>query len=181
MTWKNTYDNWGTFAKTLHWLIALLVIGMICVGFFMGDFPKAIRGNVYQIHKSIGITILFLMLIRIWWRLTNPTPKLPTNMPRWQQISAHASHGLIYLALVAMPLVGWAMSTAAGKPVNYFFLVKINMPFVPLSKPVASFFGDAHEVIAWIIVALGVLHILGALKHHFVNKDQVLRRMLKKV
>lgn len=175
---RNTTDSWGGLSKSLHWLTALLIIGILILGAVMGDFPKPFRYTLYAIHKSMGVTILLLMVMRLIWRFFNPTPALPEKTPRWQKAIGHGSHGLIYLALIIMPLTGIAMSTAFGRATSFWWLFSFNMPFIHASKPLANFLEQAHETIAWIIVALLALHLLGALKHYIKDKDNVLQRML---
>ncbi len=174
----NTQTSWGSVAKALHWLIALLVIFMLLLGLTMGNFPKPFKYTLYAIHKSTGLTILLLMLIRLAWRLINVTPTLPQHLPHWQQIAARISHALLYITLIAMPLSGWVMSTAAGKPTTFWWLFTINAPFVPASKALAGSARQLHGILAWTIVTLLTIHIIAALKHHFYHKDTILKRML---
>ena len=175
---RNTQDHYGSVVKSFHWLIALLVIAMLIIGVSMGYIDnKALRSEVYAFHKSLGLTILGLMILRLFWRLGNPTPSLPSHLPAWQRFGARFSHVLLYLTIILMPISGICMSTAAGYPPKFFGLFTVAAP-ISKSKAISSFFADMHEVLAWIIVALLVVHILAALKHHFIHKDHVLRRML---
>ena len=174
---RNTKDSWGSVAKFLHWFIALLILGMIILGVVMGYFPKPFRYTLYTIHKSIGLIVLMLIVARLIWRLLNPTPALPTTLPRWQKGAAHASHGLLYLCLLGMPLSGWMMSTAGGHGLNFWWLINLKMPFIPISKSLAGAAKDAHTTLAWALGVLIVAHIIGAFYHHIKLKDNVLKRM----
>lgn len=176
---KNTKYSYGSVTKFLHWLIFLLVLGMVIAGFFMGDISdKGLKSQVFTIHKLTGLTILGLMFIRLIWALMNPKPMLPDGTKRWERLAEHLGHGLLYLLLIAMPLSGWLMSTAAGYSPSFFGLFSIPMPFVAKSDMLKHLGGDMHEIIAWVIVAVVSIHIIAALRHHFVNKDDVLLRMM---
>lgn len=180
MAWRNTATEYGSMAKFLHWLVAILVITLLFVGFFMEDLPNGeLKGIVYGLHKSTGLLVLTLMIIRITWTLTNPIIRLEL-LPRWEAIASRITHGCLYILLLAMSLSGWAMSTAAGKIPVFYGLFSLSMPGIPFSKPLAGFFHSTHTYVGWTIAGLVTLHILAALKHHFINHDQVLKRMLPK-
>lgn len=176
----NTHDRYGSIAKLFHWLIAILIIGMLVMGTSFGfiDQNKALMSILIPIHKSTGLTILLLMALRFLWRLINPSPQLPETTPTWQKRLAHLSHQLLYLTAFLMPLSGWLMSTAAGYTPVFWYLFKVPMPFIEKSKAVSSIASDAHTALAWILFSLIAIHIAGALKHHIVDKDNVLRRMM---
>jgi cytochrome b561 len=174
---KNTIDSYGSVTKTLHWLIAVLIIGMLVFGFFLEDIPKPLRGEMIGLHKSIGLTILLLIILRLIWRYINPVPMLPMTVPLWEQIAARLVHLLFYLFLILMPLSGWIMSSLGGHPVLFWGLLNWTLPVTP-NESLGNFFFNVHAVIAWIIIGLLVLHIGAAIKHHFIEKNHVLRRML---
>ena len=174
----NTEHSYGIIAKGFHWVIALLVIFMIFLGFFMHDASSAIKGTVYTIHKSTGLTILFLMLLRICWRAGNQRPHLPKHMSHGLKRLAGLSHFLMYLVLICMPLSGWVFSTAAGYAPNFWWLVKIPAPWVHKSAHLANVAYEIHAILAWVIVGLVVIHISAAIRHHWFCKDDVLRSML---
>lgn len=176
---RNTHDNWGSVAKTFHWLIALLILGMLIMGASFDFVPKGtpLRSLLFQIHKSIGLTLLLLMCLRLVWRLMNPTPALPTNTPAWQQSAAHISHLLLYFYAFMMPLTGWVSSTAKGHAPVFWWLFSVPAPFVSQSRLFGHFINQLHTHFAWVLMSLIVIHVLGALKHHFVDKDTVLKRM----
>lgn len=169
-------------AVTLHWVIALCIITMIPLGFFMGDLPISIRFYAYNIHKSIGITVLALSIFRLVWRFLNPPPALPSGMKPIEKMLAHAAHWLLYFLMVAMPFSGWLMVSASRKyPTVYFGLGEV--PFIPMptgidEKAAKDLFYTTHEYLAFGAIALISLHLFAALKHHFIYKDTTLTRML---
>jgi len=178
MPLRNTLDDYGSLSKFFHWFIALLIIFMLILGTSFDFIPKGqTKSLLMQVHKATGLTILALMILRLLWRWINPLPQLPTTTPTWQKLSSRSLHRLLYLILIIMPLTGWMMSTAAGRATNFWWLFKVNVPFIAKSKPLAQGFSTAHEIIAWTIVCLLGLHILAALKHQIIDKDNVLKRM----
>lgn len=176
--WRNTSLAYGIIARGFHWLMALMVIGMLCVGFYMDSLsmsPEKLR--FYGLHKATGITILSLVALRLLWRVANPTPALPSDIPAWQRWGAHCSHYGLYALMFAMPLIGWLMSSAAGIPVSVFgwftlpHLVGVDKELVNLTKTL-------HYYGAVVLIALIAAHFCAALYHHFIRKDTILRRML---
>jgi len=173
-------SRYTTVAIVLHWTIALLIIGLIVFGLLMTQEWVPNRFVIYQWHKSIGITVLALSLLRLIWRLTHKPPALPTIMPKWQHFASHATHWLFYGLMIAMPLLGWAMVSASELPIPtvlFGFIPLPDMPGVPEADAVAGRFQLLHEIGAKLFIALIVLHIGAALKHHFKDRDDVLRRM----
>jgi len=175
---KNTRYHYGIVTRSLHWLVALLVIGQILVGFYTTTFadPSA-KSWLMFLHKSVGLTILWLMLLRIIWVFTNRQPGYEARVPLWQRALARLIHFLLYILLLALPISGWIMSTAADRTPSYFGLFNLPLPGIPVSKALASTADNLHVVLVWIAIALVVLHIAAGLKHHFINRDNVLRRM----
>ncbi|MES2983984.1 MAG: cytochrome b [Pseudomonadota bacterium] len=169
-------------AVTLHWVIAISIITMIPLGFFMGDLPISVRFDAYAFHKSLGLTVLALSIFRFIWRLMNPPPALPDGMRGFERLAAKATHWLFYALILAMPLTGWLMVSASMKyPTVFFWLAEV--PFLPMpggidTKATAHAFNQYHEWLAYGAIALIILHIGAALKHHFINRDSVLTRML---
>ena len=179
MAYQNTQGSYGSVAKFLHWLVFFIIVALLIVGTFMGDIgDKALKGQVYNIHKLTGLTLLSLMLVRAAWTLNNPKPKLPLNTKAWERLLEKSGHLFLYFLLFAMPLSGWIMSTAAGYNPHFFHFFSIAAPMIPKSKPLSEFANLTHEVLAWTIVVVVSLHVLAALKHHYVNKDSVLKRMM---
>ena len=167
-------------AIVLHWLIALLIIGNVAGAWLSEDLPKPDRAAIMALHKAFGITILLLTLVRIAWRLTHTPPPMVETLKAWEAALARVTHWLFYILMLAMPLTGWAFVSAAshGKPVSMFGL--INMPALPVGfdKTTAGTFQDLHSTLGFVIVGLFALHVAGALKHQFLDRDGTLRRMV---
>ena len=163
-------------AIALHWLLALLIVGAFGVGLYMADLPVSpSRLKLFSYHKWAGVTILALSLLRLVWRLTHrPPPDLA--MPGWQNKAAHLTHWALYALFFLVPLAGWAYSSAAGFPVVWFGVLPLP-DFVPVDKALAELMKERHEMLAWAMAALVALHVAGALKHQFIDKDGLLARM----
>ena len=177
MAIKSNDRQWGSVARTFHWLVALLIIVNGTLGLYMTDLkPGMDKISIYAIHKSIGLTVLALFLLRLSWRWFDPRPRdLP--MPRWQKLAAHAAHGALYLLMAAIPLSGWLFNSAHGNPLQWFKL--FNLPaLLGKNEALADFFQETHETLFWILVVIFVAHVGGALMHHFAERDNTLRRML---
>ncbi len=179
MTARNTAEQWGWVSKLLHWLVVVLILAMAIVGLVMGDLPKTPKYFwVYTAHKSTGITILALVLLRLAWRLYAGAPRPVPGMPGWQQRIAATTHVMLYAVLIAMPLSGWLYDSASGlRPFHWFGLLempKLVAPDVGLSNLARA----AHGWIFWAIVALVGLHAGAALYHHVFLRDATLLRML---
>jgi len=151
----------------------------IIVAVSMGNVAnKTIQSNFYTFHKSLGLLILLVAVLFILWNLLNPKPQWPNTMSKWQRISAKVVHLALYTFILLMPLTGWLMSTAAGHPPNFFWLVQIPMPGIAVNKTLAQTVVSIHSVLAWILCSFVGIHLLAALKHHFIAKDNILTRML---
>ena len=178
MALVSTRDEWGAVTRALHWLIALLVVVLATVGWYMKGLPNTPdKAAIYGLHKSTGLTVLALMLARILWRaFEGVRPAQPTGMPGWQVHAARASHVLLYVALIAMPISGWLFNSAANFPLHWFglFAVPALSGPDPELKAAARF---AHEFLFWCIAGLVAVHASAALYHHFGARDGVLRRM----
>ncbi len=161
----------------LHWLIALMVIIMLCIGFFLDDVPDALKPTVYMMHKSVGLTVLILMLTRIVWVHATGKPPLPDSMAFWEIALARFVQFGFYILLILMPLSGWIMSVAAGRVPSYFGFFEAPIPGVHPDQSLADFMANSHKIIAWVLVVFIILHTLGALKHHFIDKNRVMRTM----
>jgi cytochrome b561 len=184
----NTRVRYGTVAMTLHWLIALLLIGNLCSGFLLANvLPDDAwwHFDAIQLHKSIGLTILMLSLLRLAWRLINPIPPLPAGMSLPLRVLARGTHYLFYALIIGIPLAGWAWvsSSPRGNPTFYFWLFRWpNIPFLanqPHATKVANshLYHGLHADFAYFAAILLVLHIGAALYHQFFRGDDVLRRM----
>lgn len=159
--------------KVLHWLVAILVVTLLIVGFLLEDLPSV----AYTLHKSFGLIVLVLMLTRLFWIHHVGRPALPESTPVWEWFFARAVQYSFYLVLIAMPMVGWIMATASGHAPQFLGLFPLPFPGISEDKVLADWMKEAHELLAWVIIGLLFFHIAGALKHHFWNKDDVLRKM----
>ncbi len=164
-------------AKTLHWLMAALILCLLGIGTVMIFLPKGgLRGDVYDIHKQVGTVVLALAAIRLGWRMAMGAPALPAAMAPREQLVAHAGHLGLYLLMFAMPIAGIVMSQAGGHPVT---LLGMPLPtVVGKDSGLHELAEDAHLVLAWAIGLLVAAHAAAALRHHYALKDDVLRRML---
>jgi len=164
-------------AIALHWLMAVAVIGMLGVGLWMTELKNSpFKIEIYTWHKWTGLTILMLAVIRVLWRVHRPPPPLPP-MPRWQELSADGSHYLLYGLLFGMPLTGWLMNSAAGFPLTWFGLFKVPA-LISKSRDAFEFWGETHELLSKVLIGLILVHLAAALKHHLIDRDDVLARML---
>jgi cytochrome b561 len=174
--------RYGTVAMTLHWLIALAIIGMLTVGKYMHGLPDEDPNKfaLYQLHKSFGISILALTVVRILWRLTHPVPPLPASMPAWQRFGAHLSHYGLYALMLGIPLSGWLMVSSSPLGIPTMLFGAVELPHLPVAntEDTHEFFEETHELLGNLMIGLLIVHVLAALKHHFVDRDTVLRRML---
>jgi cytochrome b561 len=160
----------------LHWLLALMILGAFGFGLYMTGLPfSPARLKLYNWHKWAGVTILALTALRLAWRLTH-RPPAPPAMPAWQLRAYRATHGLMYALFFAVPLMGWAYSSAAGFPIVWFGVLPLP-DFVPVDKALAEALKPWHGWLAWTLVALVALHVSAALKHHFIDRDGLLSRM----
>lgn len=171
-------NRYSIVSLILHWLIAALVVTQVGLIAAHEWTEGPISREFVNVHKSVGLSILVLTLGRLGWRIANPAIPLPDAMARWQKLLARATHVLFYVFLIAMPLVGWAASSAAGRDILWFGLFE--WPLLPIGggREMAGNLMDIHELAAKLLIALVVLHIVGALKHHFVDRDNVLHRMI---
>jgi len=172
---RNRYSN---VSLAFHWGIALLVVSQIVL-IMLHDATEGPMSREYvQIHKSVGLTLLVLTLARIGWRFANPAIPLPAGTPGWQRIVARTTHVLFYVLLIGLPLGGWAASSAGGRDIEWFGLFTWPALPLPLDRDLAGSFIDAHEAGVKVLYVLMILHIGAALKHHFIDRDNVLHRMI---
>ena len=171
-------NRYSTVSLVLHWLIAALVVTQIGLITAHEATEGSASREFLNLHKSVGLSILTLTLVRLGWRIANPAIPLPLGMPRWQKVLARTNHVLFYVLLIAMPLVGWAASSAAGRDIVWFGLFE--WPLLPIGggRETAGDLMDVHEAAAKLLIFLVVLHIVGALKHQFIDRDNVLHRMI---
>ena len=176
--WRNSTEAYGILAQALHWCLALLIFTQLGLGIYAANLPLSLaRLRWLSNHKSLGLTILALLLLRLLWRCIDRPPALPGAMPGWERRAASAMHGALYLVPVLAILVGWLHASAAGLSVNWFGLVLIpdliakNAELVPLFKGV-------HQGLVALLVLLLIGHIGAAARHAFVLRDTLVQRML---
>jgi cytochrome b561 len=174
---RNTTVRWGSVAQFLHWLIVALIITQVILALTAQELHGMAKLAMLARHKSVGITILMLAVVRLGWRLVNPTPPLPLTLKPYERFLANFTHAALYVLIFALPITGWIMSSARGFPVSWFS--QFQLPdLVTKNHRLYEAMQETHEALAWALGAVALLHLLGALKHHFVLKDTVLRRML---
>ncbi|MEM7522872.1 MAG: cytochrome b [Pseudomonadota bacterium] len=190
MALKNTETSWGWAARALHWIIGGLMIFMLGLGFYMTEIVTDIFAKfpLIQLHKSWGFVVFVLAGLRLFWRAVNPTPALPASMTGWEKLFAHGGHIALYLLMFALPLSGWLMSSAS--PLNdvdaypaqiknmVFGVFEMPDPIQPSNEALLELFKSIHFYCALAMAALLVGHAGAALKHHFVDKDNTLTRMI---
>lgn len=175
MRWRNTATQYGAITVLFHWSIVALVLTQFVLGERAHDLPVSMeRLKTLALHKSIGMTIFALMLLRLGWRLTNPTPTLPPGRTR---ALARLTHGAFYLLLVAVPVSGWLLSSASNLSVSYFQLFTLP-DLISANEPLADGLKELHEFLNGTLAVLACVHVAAALVHHFWWRDDVLLRML---
>ena len=179
MQWTNPGANYGWVGIALHWLVALAVVGMFALGLWMTElgYYHDWYHRAPALHKSVGMLLFGLILLRFGWRLANPPPQLQSAIPLRQRALARWSHRLLYLLLVMVPIAGYLIATAKGKPVDVFgwFEVPALVQGLEGQEDIA---GEVHEYLAFALVGLATIHTLAALKHEFIDGCRTLRRML---
>jgi len=178
MSLKNTNESYGNITIAIHWLMAILVIGMIFIGFFMESMDKGPdKIQLINLHKATGFLVLLLALYRWFWTLTNEKPRPLANWSQKDILIGKTTKWLLMIILLVMPLSGWINSMSAGHGINFYGLFEIPA-FIDKNEEVGEFFEEIHELGAWVISILVALHIAAAAKHHLLVKDDTLRRML---
>jgi len=174
----NTTKSYGLVSQKLHWIIAILIVGLLAVGWYMADMPRSPeKFQLYGVHKAIGIIVLALAVLRISWVVLQPKPETLGSESKLQIVAAKAVHGFLYLWMLAMPLSGWLMSSAGGHPVSVFGL--FTMPtLVEKGSSLGGIAHEVHETLPVIGVLLLVAHIGAAVYHHVILKDDTLRRIM---
>jgi cytochrome b561 len=175
-------------AKLLHWAVAAAVIALLALGLVMTRvaMPLGEKFTLYQLHKSIGLTVLALMIVRAWWRLFHPAPALPSTMPALERRAAHVAHAAFYVLLIAMPISGWLMVSASPLPLptRYFGLFTVPhlelLAALPIAarRPYFDALRELHMVLGFTLLALVAVHVAAALRHQLVLRDGLLGRML---
>lgn len=177
MSIRSTPERWGAITRFLHWGMSIALAGMVAFGVYMTDLPPSVRKiRYYAMHKSVGIVLLGLVVVRLVWRLVDGRPRA-VPMSRWQARAGFAMALVLYALLAAIPLSGWWYNSLAGFPLRWFDVV--NLPALaaadPVWKPIVR---TAHHWLAWLLVGCVAVHAAAALKHHLIDRDSTLRAML---
>ena len=178
MDLKNTDDRWGPVSQFMHWLIVVLILGQGIVGLLMTEMRTSPdKVQVYALHKSFGLTVLALAVLRLAWRWYAGAPRPVAGMPRWQEFAARASHIGLYGLLFALPLTGWLLNSTAGFPLSWFGLFKLPA-LAGKDHDLHEWYEETHELLWWVLVALATVHAAAAFYHHLFQRDATLTRML---
>lgn len=171
-------NRYSTVSLVLHWLIAALVLTQVLLITVRESSPAPMARELLDLHRSVGLSILILTILRILWRVFNPAIPLLAAMPLWEKLVARGTHILFYVLLIALPLTGWAAAGATGREIQWFGLFQ--WPLLPIGggKPMADTLIDVHGWLVKGVYVLLFLHVAGALKHQFVDRDNVLHRMI---
>ncbi|MCU0840938.1 MAG: cytochrome b [Thiobacillaceae bacterium] len=171
-------DRYTGIAQALHWLMAVLILAALPLGWVMTEMDLSpLKLRLYSWHKWLGVTVFMLAVLRLAWRATHPAPALPAGMPGWQRAAAGISHALLYLLMLAIPLSGWLMSSAKGFQTVWFGVLPIP-DLLGRDEALGEWLNAAHVWLTYALAALLLAHVAAALKHHFVDRDDVLTRML---
>lgn len=175
---RNSMHKYGSISQSLHWLMALLIILMLALGLYMVNLPlSALKLKLYGWHKQIGVLILMLACVRLLWRWVNLIPPYPDHMPLWQKFAAHSVHVALYIFMFAMPITGWMLSSASGLPISFFGLFTLPDLIAP-NEDLRPILVLTHRWLGYALIGALLAHIGAALQHHFIDKDDILRRML---
>jgi cytochrome b561 len=173
-------DHFTSGQKTLHWLIALLIVIQVPVGISMVNIMREgapLTNAFYELHKSFGLTIFALALARVVLRWRHGAPPLVPGIPGWQRIAAYTSHYTLYVLIVLVPIVGWTATSACCPPVNLYWTVPVTLP-VSADEATTKTIFRVHYALAFLLTAIVLVHVSAALHHHFVRRDRTLLRML---
>ena len=170
-------DSYTPAAKSLHWLMAIMILGMLTLGLYMHELPfSPEKLQLYSWHKWFGVTLFLLVWLRLAWRLWHPAPKLPATLSPLMRGAAHAGHAALYILMIAIPLSGWLMSSAQGFQTVWFGLIPIP-DLIGRDRMLADALVLVHKTLNLALMLLLAVHVLAALWHHFILKDDTLRRM----
>ncbi len=172
-SFNNPADRYSSIARGLHWLMALMIVGNLLGGFFHDIAPSVIM----PAHFVMGLSVLLLTLLRFGWRLTHRPPAFPATMSGLERLAAHLGHLGLYALMLAMPITGWLIVSSGRRPVNIFGLFEIPKLPVEQSRAFHHLMEERHELLAWVMIGLVVIHVAAALRHHFIKRDGVLARM----
>lgn len=180
MQLRNTKTSWGEIAKAFHWAIAVLALFLVAHGWWMTHLvQRAGRLTQYQLHSAIGYDLLLLLALRLAWRAIEPAPPLPANLERWERIAARSGHVLLYLLMLGVSVSGWVLVGSFSRPIDAALLGFIPVPALASgpNRSLHEAMEGAHKILSYALLALVAVHVAAALRHHFIRKNDVLRRM----
>jgi len=182
MEFRNTQESYGSMSKVLHWLMAILLISLFAIGLYMTelDYYDSLYHTLPWWHKSIGLLVMGLLLLRFIWNSANPVPQALDTHKKWEVSLAHIIQKLFYLLILMIGITGYFISTAKGKGIEFFTLFEVPAVTQAIEEGWADLIGEIHEALAITLIVLAGLHTIAALKHHFIDKDETLRRMINK-
>ncbi len=178
MPLRNSTHRWGSVAQFLHWSVAALIFALMALGWLAVLTPLSpAKITLFYWHKSLGMLVLALVLVRLGWRAGNPPPEMPAALPWWEPFLARATHVFLYVLIVLMPVSGWLINSAAGIPFKIFWVLPL--PAIsPVSDSLERLFELVHLAVFWALAVVLIGHIGAALRHHFLLRNPILRRML---
>lgn len=182
MSLKNTKSSFGLVSKLLHWFMAVILTSLFGIGLYMTnlDYYDSLYHTLPWWHKSFGLLVLFLLTLRFAWKLVNISPNALTSHKQWEVTLAHLIQKIFYLLILLIGFSGYFVSTAKGKGIEFFNWFEVPAINGQIEDSSAELIGSAHEVMAFLLAALVILHALAAFKHHFIDKDETLQRMINK-
>lgn len=176
MIFKNTDNRFGIITITLHWVMAILIIGLLILGIYMVELPVSLaKLRYYGWHKEYGLLVLGLAIFRLFWRFYNINPRLDLSF--LEKLAARSVHWAFYFFMFAMPITGWVITSAAGLPASFFGLYTLPNIVSP-NEETRLLFQEIHQWLGYALILTITMHASAALKHHFINKDNILKRML---
>jgi cytochrome b561 len=174
----DSFERYDGVAKAFHWSIAALIVAVFGLAWYMDALPLGpLKADMYNLHKSIGLTILALAVLRLAWRMTHRPPPLPLDTPGWERLGAHAGHAALYVFLFLQPLLGLGIAFYSSFPTRIYGLFNLPSPVAP-NKAVMDFMAETHELVGTLLLVTVGVHVAAALRHHFILKNNILRRML---
>ena len=178
---KNTSEQFGLVSIGLHWLMALLLTGLFAVGLYMTSlgYYDPLYHSLPWWHKSIGLLVIMLLLVRFVWKIINPRPIALKTHKTWEVRLAHSIQNIFYGLILLMGMSGYLISTAKGKGIAFFGFFDVPAMTAEIAEDTADLIGNAHLLMAWGLAGLVILHAAAALKHHFIDKDNTLKRMMR--